>query len=59
MESFYNVIAILTAGISLAMGVLSLFTFFYKGRQKIDLVFGALCLAVVIFILLPRLVLFR
>ncbi|MGZ5135325.1 MAG: hypothetical protein ACXWCG_09250, partial [Flavitalea sp.] len=53
MESFFQVTAILTAGISLAMGLLSLLTFLNKGREKIDLVFGVLCLLVVTFILLP------
>lgn len=55
MESFFQVTAILTAGISLTMGSLSLLTFLQKGREKIDLVFGILCFLVVMFLLLPPL----
>src|SRR5918993_2943215 len=53
MESLYYVIAVLTAGVSLAIGLLNLITFFQKGREKLNLVFGILCLLVVGFILLP------
>jgi PAS domain S-box-containing protein len=53
MEVFYQVIAILTAGISLTIGCLSLLTYMHKGGEKIHLVFGILCLLVFIFILLP------
>jgi PAS domain S-box-containing protein len=53
MEPFYNIIAILTAGISLTIGIVSLLTFRQKSGKKIDLVFGILCLLVVVFLLLP------
>src|SRR5688572_5718424 len=53
MESLYQVIAILTAGVSLTMGIYSLMNYLNKGREKVNLVFGLLCLSVVTFILLP------
>ena len=53
MESFYQIIAILTAGISICMGFLSLLTFLYNGREKIYLLYGIMCLLVLAFILLP------
>jgi len=53
MESFYQIFAILTAGISLAMGFFSLLAFFQKGRETVNLIFSVLCLLVVISILLP------
>ena len=53
METFYQVTAILTAGISLAMGMLSFLTFVNRDRKKIDLVFTVLSLLVAVFILIP------
>src|SRR3954469_6806510 len=53
MEPFYQIGEILIAGISLAVGCSSLLTFLYKGREKVNLVFAALCLSVVSFVLLP------
>src|SRR5688572_4020981 len=53
MDSFYQAIAILTAGIALTLGLISLLAFFNKGREKAQLVFTFLCFFVVIFILLP------
>ena len=53
MESFYNIIAVLTAGIALATGFFCLLTFLHKGREKVNLVFGGMCLSIVVFILLP------
>lgn len=53
MEQFFKIIAILTAGISLAMGIFSLLNYFNKGREKVNLAFSILCLLVVVFILVP------
>ena len=53
MESFYQIIAMLTAGISICMGFLSLLTFLYNGREKLYLLYGIMCLLVLAFILLP------
>jgi len=52
MESLYNVLAILTAGVSLTTGISSFLTF-RKGREKLHLAFAILCFLVVIFTLLP------
>src|SRR4051812_30150038 len=53
MESFFDITALLTAGISFSIGLLSLLSFFRKTGKKIDLLFGLLCLSVFTFILLP------
>jgi PAS domain S-box-containing protein len=53
MEPFYQVTAILTAGIALAMGLLSFMTFLRRGSEKTDLLFSLMCLLVVLFILFP------
>src|SRR5687768_8307668 len=53
MESLYDITTILGAGIALTMGLLSILKSFHRGAEKVDLVFGILCLLVAIFILLP------
>src|SRR5689334_3532382 len=53
MERLYQTIAILTAGMSLTMGFLSLVTFYQKGRHKVNLIYGTMCLLIVLFIMLP------
>ena len=53
MESMYNVIAMMTAGVSVTMGLLSLTSFFQKERNKLHLYFSILCLLVVCYILIP------
>ena len=45
MESFYTIIALLTAGVSLATGLINLFTGLHKDGEKVDLVFGVMCLS--------------
>ena len=56
MEALFQFLAVLTAGISLAMGSLSICSFLKRGndkKDKVDLIFGILCFLVFIFILLP------
>jgi len=53
METLFQLSSILTAGIALAMGLLSFLTFFNKKGEKVDLVFGVLSLLVAFFILIP------
>ncbi|HEY3429979.1 MAG TPA: 7TM diverse intracellular signaling domain-containing protein [Cyclobacteriaceae bacterium] len=52
MQDFYMVLALLTAGVSLAMGGISLFIGKEK-KDRGDLIFGFMSLCLVIFILLP------
>jgi len=47
------VIALITAGLSLAMGSVSLISGMSKDGEKIDLVFGIMCLALFVFFLIP------
>ena len=51
MQEFYLILAMLTAGISLAMGSISLFLGL-KNKQKTDLVFGLMALCLFAFLLL-------
>lgn len=53
MVSFQIVIALLSAGVALFSGLVSLFTGLHKDGEKVDLIFGVLCLAIVFFFLVP------
>jgi PAS domain S-box-containing protein len=53
MEFFFLVIALITAGLSLAMGSVSLISGLSKDGEKVDLVFGIMCLSLFIFFILP------
>ena len=53
MESFYTIIALITAGVSLATGLINLFTGLHKDAEKVDLVFGIMCLCMFIRFLIP------
>src|SRR5664279_911270 len=53
MGFFFLVIALITAGLSLAMGAVSLMSGMSKDGEKVDLVFGVMCLALFIFFLIP------
>jgi hypothetical protein len=53
MESFYLILAMLTAGIALAMGVVSIFIGLHKDGEKVDLIFGILGLFLFIHFILP------
>jgi PAS domain S-box-containing protein len=53
MGFFFMVIALITAGLSLAMGSVSLISGMSKDGEKIDLVFGIMCLALFVFFLIP------
>ena len=53
MESFYFTIALITAGIALAMGLISLSAALHKDGERIDLVFGVMCLCLFIFFVIP------
>ncbi len=53
MVPFHVVIALLSAGVALFSGLVSLFTGLHKDGEKVDLIFGVLCLAIVCFFLSP------
>ncbi len=53
MGSLTNEIAFLSAGIALAMGLVSLFIGIHKDAEKADLLFGLLCLCLFLFIVFP------
>ncbi|HTS43037.1 MAG TPA: sigma 54-interacting transcriptional regulator [Puia sp.] len=53
MESLLQTIALITAGLSLAMGSISLMAGLYKDGEKIDLLFGIMCLFLFIFFVIP------
>jgi PAS domain S-box-containing protein len=53
MGSFYQVSAIMIAGISFAIGLFSLLKFFKKHGEIVNLVFTVLCLFGIVFILVP------
>ena len=53
MESVNVLIALITAGVSLAMGLIYLFTGLHKDADKADLIFGMMCISVFIFFILP------
>lgn len=53
MNSFYFIVALLTAGVSLAVGLISLFIGLHKDAEKSDLLFGIMCLCMFFFFLVP------
>jgi formate hydrogenlyase transcriptional activator len=53
MGFFFLVIALITAGLSLAMGSVSLVSGMSKEGEKVDLAFGVMCLALFVFFLVP------
>ncbi len=53
METFYTIIALLTAGACLGIGTINLFIGLHKEGDKADLIFGIMCLSMCIFFLLP------
>ena len=53
MESFNVLIAFITAGVSLSMGLVCLSAGLHKESDKADLVFGFMCISVFIFFTLP------
>ncbi len=53
MEFAFLAIALITAGISLAMGCVSLFSGLHKDGEKIDLLFGIMCLSLFIYFIIP------
>src|SRR4051812_35957557 len=53
MESFYTIIALLTAGISLITGLISLFTGLQRDGEKVDVVFGVMGIGLFIFFMIP------
>jgi formate hydrogenlyase transcriptional activator len=53
MEFFFLTIALITAGISLAMGSVSLLSGLSKDGEQIDLVFGIMCISLFIFFIIP------
>ena len=53
MESFQTIIALITAGVSLAMGLIYLSSGLNRDADKADLVFGFMCVSVFIFFILP------
>jgi hypothetical protein len=55
MEIIQLTIALLTAGVALFAGLVSLSTGLHKDGEKTDLIFGFLCLAIFLFFLCPPL----
>jgi PAS domain S-box-containing protein len=55
MESPHQIIAILSAGIALTMGLISLFSGLHKDGEKTDVVFGILCISIFLFFVFPPL----
>jgi formate hydrogenlyase transcriptional activator len=53
MDSPHLIIALLSAGICLAFGLVSLFSGLHKDGEKTDLVFGIMCLCMCIFFIIP------
>ena len=53
MEAFYTTIALITAGVSLFAGLVNLFIGFHKEGEKVDVLFGSMCLAMFIFFMIP------
>jgi hypothetical protein len=53
MDPVYFKIALITAGIALAMGLVSLFTGLHKDGDKVDLIFGIMCICMFIHFTLP------
>jgi PAS domain S-box-containing protein len=53
MQFFFLTIALITAGISLAMGAVSLVSGINRDGEKVDVVFGIMCLSLFLFFILP------
>jgi PAS domain S-box-containing protein len=53
MESTFSVIALITAGIALAMALVNLFTGLHKDGDKVDLIFGIMCVSLFIHFIWP------
>src|SRR4051794_5189894 len=53
MGSFYQALATMTGGISLAICLFSFLTFLKKPGEIVNLVFSVLCLLGIIFIIMP------
>src|SRR6187455_999306 len=53
MEAFYTTIALITAGVSLFAGLVNLFIGFHKEGEKVDVLFGIMCLSMFIFFMIP------
>jgi len=53
MGFFFLLIVLTTAGLCLAMGSISLFNGMGRDGEKVDLVFGCVCLDFFIFLILP------
>ena len=53
METFYTVVALITAGVALCAGLINLFIGLRKGSEKYDLLFGIMCLSIFIFFMVP------
>src|SRR5882672_9284640 len=53
MGSFYTAIALITAGASLAVGLIYIFVGSLKDGEKADLVFGVMCLSMFVFSMIP------
>ncbi len=53
MGSSYQIIALITAGVSLSMGLIFLAMGLHKEADKTDLVFGIMCISMFIFFMMP------
>ena len=53
MDSFLLGIALITAGLTLGAGLNNLFTGWHKDAEKVELVFGSMCVCLFVFLILP------
>jgi formate hydrogenlyase transcriptional activator len=53
MQFFFLTTALITAGISLAMGSVSLISGLSRDGEKVDLIFGVMCLSLFLFFIIP------
>src|ERR1051325_5707493 len=53
METFYTAVALITAGVSLYAGLVNIFIGFHKDGEKVDALFGVMCLSMFVFFMIP------
>ena len=53
MESLYTTLALITSGVSLFAGLVNLFIGLHKDGEKVDLLFGIMCLSMFVFFMIP------
>jgi len=53
MESFYSIIALLTAGVALVTAIINLYFFWNKASESTNIIFGVMALSLFLFLMLP------